>query len=381
MFSERVPDDLYPNAIARAIEAKGGVTHDLTVTNPTRCGFTYPPGLLSLLDNPDALAYRPDPLGLQSAREAIAAGYARRGVEVDPERIVLTASSSEAYGFLFKLLCDPGDAVLVPAPSYPLFEHLARLEGVRRRSYALDLDTGWQPGPIDPGGDRTRALIAVHPNNPTGSFLDEAGMATVERACREHGMALIVDEVFSDFALGSSQPATFAARDEVLTFTLGGLSKSLGLPQLKLSWTVVGGTADRVRDALGRLSYIADSYLDVSTPIQLALPAILHGALPVRSAILERCRQNLKVLVEEVAAVEGLSVIEPHGGWSACLRFPAVVSEERLALELIEKDDVAVHPGYFFDFPTAGFLVVSLLPPPDVFKTGMQRLTARLADD
>ena len=379
MFSDRVPEDLRPNAIATAIEMKGGVTYDLTVTNPTRCGFNYPPELLSPLDNPDGLGYRPDPLGLSSAREAVAEEYRRRGVVVDPARIVVTASSSEAYGLLFKLLCNPGDTVLVPAPSYPLFEHLARLEGVRSQRYALDPETGWQPGPIDPGTDRARALIAVHPNNPTGSFLDEMGTGEVVRACKRHGMPLIVDEVFFDYALASQQPTSFAARDDVLTFTLGGLSKSLGLPQLKLSWIVVSGPADHAGDALERLAFVADNYLNVSTPVQLALPELNRLASPVHAAILERCRQNLTSLIDEIAGVDGLSLIEPQGGWSACLRFPAVVEEEQLALELIERDNVAVHPGYFFDFPTEGYLVVSLLPPPDVFRTGARRLAARLS--
>ncbi|MDX1388752.1 MAG: pyridoxal phosphate-dependent aminotransferase [Acidobacteriota bacterium] len=377
MFSERVPEDLRPNAITKAIEARGGVTYDLTATNPTCCGLTYPVDLLRSLGDPGALGYRPDPLGLRSAREAVAGEYARRGLDVDPERIVLTASSSEAYGFLFKLLCDPGDTVLVPSPSYPLFEHLARLDGVRTRPYALDPDAGWQPEPIDPGADRARAVIAVHPNNPTGSFLNERGRAELVRACAIGGAALIVDEVFFDYGLGATRSTSFATNDEVLTFTLGGLSKSAGLPQLKLSWIVVSGPG--ADEALERLAFIADNYLDVATPVQLALPEILRAALPVRSAILERCRENLTALVEAVAAAQGVSVIEPQGGWSACLRYPAVIAEEKLVLDLIEHDDVAVHPGYFFDFPTEGYLVVSLLPPPDLFRDGLRRLLVRLS--
>ena len=205
------------------------------------------------------------------------------------------------------------------------------------------------------------------------------GTGEVVRACKRHGMPLIVDEVFFDYALASQQPTSFAGRDDVLTFTLGGLSKSLGLPQLKLSWIVVSGPADHAGDALERLAFVADNYLNVSTPVQLALPELMRLASPVYSAILERCRQNLTSLIGEIASVNGLSLLEPEGGWSACVRFPAVVGEEALALELIERDDLAVHPGYFFDFPTEGYLVVSLLPPPDVFRTGIRRLLARLS--
>jgi aspartate/methionine/tyrosine aminotransferase len=382
MFSKRVPADLRPNSIARALEAKGGVRYDLTESNPTRCGFEWPPDLLRVLSSRDGLTYRPDPLGHRVAREAVASHYHRRGVTVDPERILLTASTSEAYGFLFKLLCDPGETVLFPSPSYPLFEHLARLEGLRTRSYALDPDARWQPGAIDPGDDRPRALVAVHPNNPTGTYLHEASADEVVRFCDRHDMALVVDEVFFDYGydLGESGPPSgFAGRNEVLTFTLGGLSKSLGLPQLKLSWIVVSGPDDRVAPALERLSFVADNYLTVSTPVQLALPELLRIDATLRDPIHRRCSANLWELTGEVVDVPGVRLIEPDGGWSACLRFPAVIDEETLALELIEKDDVAVHPGYFFDFPGEGYLVISLLPAPAVFIPGIRLLLLRLA--
>jgi len=382
MFSDRVPSDLRPNPIARALEAKGGVRYDLTESNPTRCGFEWPPDLLRVLSSREGLTYRPDPLGYRVAREAVASHYHRRGVTVDPERIVLAASTSEAYGFIFKLLCDPGEAVLFPSPSYPLFEHLARLEGLRTRTYALDPDARWQPGAIDPGDDRPRALVAVHPNNPTGSYLHRASADEVVRVCDRHDMALVVDEVFSDYSydFGNPRPArSFAGRDEVLTFTLGGLSKSMGLPQLKLSWIVVNGPDERVTRALDGLSFIADNYLTVSTPVQLALPELLGKNASVQGAIHDRCTANLWELTGEVADAPGLTLLEPEGGWCACLRFPAVIDEETLALELIEKDDVAVHPGYFFDFPGEGYLVISLLPAPAVFIPGVRRLLRRLA--
>jgi aspartate/methionine/tyrosine aminotransferase len=380
MFSKRVPEDLSPNSIARALEAKGGVGHDLTESNPTRCGFEWPPELFQGLSSAEALTYRPDPLGILVAREAVAQHYRGRGVAVDPERIVLTASTSEAYGFLFKLLCDPGATVLSPAPSYPLFEHLARLEGLRIRTYTLGPEAKWQPEVIEPGDVRPRALVAVHPNNPTGSYLHPVSADRVVGACQADDMALIVDEVFYDYRFTSENPApSFAGRDDVLTFTLGGLSKSLGLPQLKLSWIVVAGPDDRVQSALDRLAFVADNYLTVSTPVQLALPRLFRDATVVSTAILERCNANLSTLERVAADMRGVTVIRPEGGWSVCLRFPAVADEETLVLELIEHDDVAVHPGYFFDFPGDGYLVISLLPAPEIFTEGTRRLLRRLA--
>ena len=379
MFSKRVPPDLRPNSIARALAATGRVAYDLTVSNPTRCGLDYPETLLRPLADREGLTYRPDPLGLRSARETVAGEYRRRGAAIDAERVVLTASTSEAYSYLFKLLCDPGDTVLIPAPSYPLFEHLARLEGVRSRSYALDPDGDWQPGPIDPGTDRARALIVVHPNNPTGSLVHTGGANVLAQRCASDEIALVADEVFFDYRYDNgSERLSFAGRDDVLTFTMGGLSKSLGLPQLKLSWIVVSGPEDQVQVAVERLSFIADNYLTVGSPVQLALPSLFRDASPVHSVILDRCRQNLQTLIGEVTNVSAISVIEPEGGWNACLRFPAVVDEETLALELLE-DQVAIHPGYFFDFPTEGYLVLSLLPPPGTFVSGVRRLLRRLS--
>jgi len=375
----RTPPDLTPTAWARARAARGAVPYDLTVSNPTQCGFTYPDGLLDPLSDPAALQYRPDPKGLLSAREAVAREYAARGVTIDPERIVLTASSSEAYGFLFKLLCDPGDTVLVPTPSYPLFEHLASLEGVRVARFALDPGNGWQPGSVEPAlAKGVRAVVLVHPNNPTGSWVEAAAAERLVTCAGGEAIPLIVDEVFLDFPLAPHGGArTFASRSTGLTFTLGGLSKSRGLPQLKLSWIVVSGPTAEVARALAALEFIGDSYLSVGTPVQVALPELLDRAAPVRDAILARCRENLALargIVQRAAAVE---LLEPNGGWSAVLRFPRVVTEEALVLELLERHGVAVHPGYFFDFPTEGYLVLSLLPERNQFAAGFeQTLTA-----
>ena len=365
MFSRRIPRDLTPNAWARARTAREDVPYDLTISNPTLCGFTYPHGLLDPLRAPAALHYRPDPKGLRSAREAVAQEYAARGDAVDPERIVLTASSSESYGFLFKLLCDPGDTVLVPTPSYPLFEHLASLEGVHAVRFSLDPDNGWQPRFPEPEAvERARAAILVHPNNPTGSWVDRPATISIP---------LIVDEVFLDFPMALHEHArSFAGRTAGLTFTLGGLSKSRGLPQLKLSWIVVSGPDAEVAGALEALEFIADNYLSVGTPVQDALPEILKRAAPVRDAILARCRRNLALARRIAGGVPQVELLEPGGGWSAVLRFPRVMTEEELVLELLDRHGVAIHPGYFFDFPSEGYLVVSLLPELKTFESGFQ---------
>ena len=381
MFSSRVPGELLPNRIAAAREASPP-RFDLTVSNPTGCGIAYPPDLLAPLADPEGLAYRPHPRGLRVARTAAAREYRRHGLEVDPERVLLTASTSEAYAFLFKLLAEPGEAVLVPTPSYPLFEHLANVEGIAAVPYRLDTEAGWRldlPA-LAHAPENARALVVVHPNNPTGSFVHPDDAAAVAALAAERGWALIADEVFLDYPLsgGPGASMSFAARDEVLIFTLGGLSKSVGLPQLKLAWIVTGGPQPAVTTALDRLEFIADTFLSVATPVQLALPDLLHRGSAVREAILERCRRNLVALRHVASRVPAVALLEPGGGWSAVLRFPAVLAEEELVLELLREDGVAVHPGYFFDFPMEGVLVVSLLPESAVFAEGVERLLARI---
>ncbi len=381
MFSRRVPPDLAPNRIAAA-RAAAAPPFDLTVSNPTACGIPYPDGLLDTLADAAGLAYRPDPRGLEPARRAAAAEYRRFGVEVAPERLVLTASTSEAYAFLFKLLAEPGDAVLVPSPSYPLFEHLARVEGVEALPYHLNPELGWRPDldALAAAPTAVRAVVVVHPNNPTGSFVHPGDAAALERLAAARGWAVIADEVFLDYPLagGDGSGRSFAGAEPALTFALGGLSKSVGLPQLKLAWIATGGPQLLVEAALSRLEFIADTFLSVGTPVQLALPVLLREGTPVRAAILERCRANLAELQRAAAAAPEVSVLLPGGGWSAAVRVPAVVGEEELALELLEKDGVAVHPGYFFDFPSAGTLVLSLLPEPAAFSEGVRRLLARV---
>jgi len=376
----RTPRDLTPTAWARARAAVGNIPYDLTVSNPTLCDIAYPPGLLDPLRDPAALSYRPEPKGLRSAREVVAAEYAAGGAPVDPDRIVLTASSSESYAFLFKLLCDPGDAVLVPAPSYALFEHLAALEGVRVVPFPLDPAGDWRPqAPEAASLARARAAILVHPNNPTGSWVDPVAAEAIAGCAPGAPLPLIVDEVFLDYAWAPHEHArTFAARSAGMTFTLGGLSKSRGLPQLKLSWIVVSGPDAGVGEALARLEFIADSYLSVATPVQLALPELLRGSIPVRDAILARCIANHATAAALVGGAPAVALVPAHAGWSAVLRFPRVVPEERLVLELLERHGVAVHPGYFFDFPVEGYLVVSLLAEPERFAAGLKLVLAAI---
>jgi aspartate/methionine/tyrosine aminotransferase len=385
VFSTRVPDDRRSTALARALaraRARGPVI-DLTLSNPTCAGIHYPPDLLRRLSDPAALAYRPAALGLRDAREAVAADYARRGLRVEADRIVLTTSTSEAYSILFKLLCEPGRSdVLTPIPSYPLFDHLTRLDGAVQRRYALEyhgrwavdfdsLDRAWTP--------ETRAVLAVSPNNPTGSVLSGTDADELTARCAAREAALILDEVFCDYPLAGrwDEPRALAL-PPCLLCRLGGLSKSIGLPQVKLGWIALDGPADLVAEALDRLELICDTYLSVSTPAQLAARSLLERGSAVRQQILDRLRTNDVVLRNLVSGGGALTVLPAEGGWSAVIRVPATRSEEALVTELLERDAVAVHPGYFFDFPHEAFLVVSLLPEPDEFARGIRRVQDRL---
>ncbi len=389
-FSSRLPATLAPNRLTRAIErlrTQGTPFIDLTETNPTRVG-AYPDGLLTPLADPAGLTYAPAPRGAAVAREAIAIAYVRRGLDVDPSQVVVTASTSEAYGFLFKLLCDPGDEVLVPTPSYPLFEHLTGLEAVRPVAYRLDYHGAWR---IDFASveralsPRSRALLIVSPNNPTGSCLTRGELDRLVDICRTHGIALIGDEVFADYPLTDrrperpeDRPSSVLAQRDVLTIALGGLSKSVGLPQLKLGWMVVAGPADAQAAALDRLEWIADTYLSVSTPVQLAAPALLDAGHAVRTWIQHRITGNLHALARAVAQAPACTLLAPDAGWSAVVRVPAIVSEEELVMDLLEQNRVLVAPGYFYDFDTEAFVILSLLPRPDEYLDGVTRLLQRV---
>jgi aspartate/methionine/tyrosine aminotransferase len=378
-FSRRTPSRRRPTALAAERDRLGSIPYDLTISNPTRCGLPYPGDLLGVLANPAALDYDPCPRGAMVARRAVAESLRRSGGAADPDRIVLTSSTSEAYGYLFRLLADPGDAVLVPAPSYPLFDQLARLDGVRVEHYPLDPVAGWSVDrtAVDAAPDHVRAVVAVHPNNPTGSLVGDDDRRWLIDSCRRHGRALIVDEVFLPYHLIPPAPASFAGTEGCLTFTLGGLSKQAGLPQLKLSWLAASGPEALVEEALDRLDWVADAYLSVGTPVARALPDLLAASAPVTDAIAARCRHNLATLTGLARAVPAVTVHPPEGGWSVVLRVPRIVDDELLALTLLG-DGVAVHPGHLFDFPGDGWLVLSLLAPEEVFREGVRRLLARV---
>ena len=384
MFSDRVPRNLGPNRITQAIRrarATGRPLIDLTATNPTTAGFAYPPSLLAPLASASALQYQPEPFGVREAREAVARDYARRTLAIPPDRIVLTASTSDAYSLLFKLLCNPShDAVLVPVPSYPLFEHLTVLDGVRAIPYALDYHGRWELAIEDldrAWDDDVRAVLAVSPNNPTGSELSERELAALETRCARRPAALVLDEVFADYPLDGAGHGGRHGASDVLTFRLGGLSKSAGLPQVKLGWIAVEGPDALVQDALEGLEVICDAYLAVSTPVQVAAPSLIESASVVRHQILERVQTNYRALRCAAVRHPAVAVLDAQAGWSAVLRVPSTRPEEQLVLELIERDDTIVHPGFFFDFPQEAFVVVSLLPPVDVFAAGVRRVLER----
>jgi alanine-synthesizing transaminase len=381
MFSRRVPAHAERNALTVRLEqlrAAGAQIIDLTETNPTRAGIPYPGDLLAALDSPAALTYEPHPFGLPAAREAVAADHERRCTTVDPAHVVLTASTSEAYSWLFKLLCNPGECLMVPRPSYPLFEHLTQLEGVRIEPYDLEYHGRWQIAfsSFDHAPADTRALLVVTPNNPTGSFVSVEECQRLSALCAARGWALVADEVFADYRLEVAAPITDLAprASECLTFTLGGFSKSLGLPQLKLGWIVAGGPP-LLRDAgLARLELIADSFLSVGTPVQAAAASLLVRGAGVRHAIHARVLENLGRLRRLAGQFPACEVLKVEGGWSAIVRVPATRSEEHLVLNLLDREHLLVHPGYFFDFPREAYIAISLLPLPQVFAEAVPRL-------
>jgi alanine-synthesizing transaminase len=378
-FSNRLPPHADINPLSRAIaslQAAGVRIVDLTESNPTTVGLDYPAGWLDVLGAEHVLRYAPQSLGLAVAREAVAADYARRGSRVDPAQVVLSASSSEAYSWLFKLLCNPGEAVLVPQPSYPLFEHLTRLEAVQALPYHLGYHGRWEIDfdSVDAAPANVRAILLVSPNNPTGSFVTRAEAHRLGEICRSRGWAIVADEVFADYPLDVSEAPTESVMNlDVLSFTLGGASKSLGLPQVKLGWTVVGGPEhERVR-ALAALEIIADAFLSVGTSVQGAAPSLLSTGGIVRDQIRRRIADNLSHAKHLVEGHPSCSLLPVEGGWSLVVRVPALRSEETLTLELLERERVLVHPGYFFDFPHEAFIVVSLIVPPDQFADGFAR--------
>jgi aspartate/methionine/tyrosine aminotransferase len=381
VFSQRLKWDQLPNPISRLVAQKRASDIpilDLTESNPTHAGLAYPPDLLAPLADSLALRYDPDPRGIPAAREAVADYYGKRGVRVPIEQIVLTASTSEAYSYLFKLLADPGDDVLVPRPSYPLFDYLAALESVQIRPYPLRYDGAWHidfealEQALSP---RTRAIVVVNPNNPTGQYLKRAELERLDSLCASRGIAILSDEVFCDYAHGKDAQRvwTLAEENGALKFSMSGLSKIAGLPQLKLGWIIASG--DRAHEAYERLEWIADTYLSVATPVQLALPSLLASA--VQREIQGRVSENLLWLRQTVQGT-ALNILRVEGGWYAVAQVPRTRSEEEWVLALLEYHNVLVQPGFFYDFESEAFLVLSLLTEVSQFQEGVRRILAIL---
>ena len=391
VFARRTEWKLAPNRLTqklRQLRAAETEILDLTESNPRRCDLRYEGArILAALSHPESLRYDPDPKGLASAREAVAAYYVERGAaegtRVDPERIVLTTSTSEGYSFLFRLLCDPGDEVLVPFPSYPLFELLADVQDVKLVPYPLFYDHGWH---LDLHAvkavltERTRAIMVVHPNNPTGSYVKASEAEALNQLCRERELALVADEVFLDFAHGGLPRASFVRNQGALTFTLSGLSKIAALPQMKVAWIVTSGPEELAAHAGERLEMIADTYLSLSAPLQLATPRLLQQRHGMRGQILERIAANIAELDAQLANHKTCRRLEVEGGWYGVLRVPVTRSDEELALELLEQQCVLVHPGHFYDFPGEGNLVLSLITPTQRFQEGVKRLLQHISE-
>jgi hypothetical protein len=384
MFSRRFKWDLQPNQFARLLEQKrqaGALLFDLTESNPTRAGLNYPETeILSALAQPAALRYEPAPRGLLVARAAVAGYYAERGYAVNPEHIHLTASTSEAYSFLFKLLCNQGDNVLMAQPSYPLFDFLATLEGVALKPFQLEYlhPHGWRMdfnsliAAID---ERTRAIILVNPNNPAGSYVKHAELAELNALCQRHNLALIADEVFSDYAWNedATRVASLVENEAALTFVMSGFSKILALPQMKLGWIVTNGPVALREAARERLDLIADTFLSVAAPVQHAAATWLGLRAVLQADIVRRTQDNLRWLQQQTRDT-ACRVLQVESGWYATLEVPRLLSEEDLVLRLLAEEHVVVHPGYFFDFAREAYLVVSLLTEPATFQTGIQRM-------
>ncbi|HZQ21464.1 MAG TPA: pyridoxal phosphate-dependent aminotransferase [Terriglobales bacterium] len=381
MFSDRTDWKLALNRFTQAqreAALAGAELLDLTVSNPTRAELYYDTDLiLGSLASPRSMDYDPQPKGLLSARQAVASYYREEHelYQLDPEDVILTTSTSEGYSYVFRLLCNPGDELLVPKPSYPLFDFLAELQDVKLAPYPLIYDHGWQvdfPSLYKAVNHRTRGVVVVHPNNPTGSYAGESERASLNAFCSEYNLSLIVDEVFLDYSLDGTRRPTFAGSEETLTFTLSGLSKISCLPQMKLSWIVAGGI--RKQDALDRLEVIADTYLSVNAPIQWAAPTLLGQRKQVQSLLLDRARMNLEELDRQLSKQKPCTRLDVEGGWYAVLRVPATQPDEELAISLMREQGVLVHPGHFYDFAMDGYLVVSLITPPVRFRQGIARV-------
>jgi alanine-synthesizing transaminase len=380
MFSRRTEWNLAPNRLTIAHQealSSGSEIIDLTISNPTRAGIKYDESaILNALANPKALDYDPQPKGLSSAREAVARYYASAS-SIDPENLILTSSTSEGYSYVFRLLCNPGDEILVPKPSYPLFDFLVDLQDVKVIPYSLIYDHGWQ---IDFHSletaltSKARAIVLVHPNNPTGSYVSGEERERLNELCYQHQLAPVVDEVFLDYSHDGEHRPTFAANEDALTFTLSGISKISALPQMKLAWIAVSGPEVEVAAAMRRLEVIADTYLSLNAPVQLAAPVLLDQRKTIQPQLMRRMRSNLSELDRQLARHKSCSRLEVQGGWYAVLRIPVTRSDEDFAIELLQRSGVLVHPGHFYDFPTDGYLVLSLITREEEFRQGISPL-------
>ena len=352
---------------------------DLTISNPTEAGISPDyERVLAALASAKAMTYDPQPRGLLAARQAVSRYYAEsHNIDLDSDRLLLTTSTSEAYAHVFRLLCNVGDEVLVAKPSYPLFEFLADLSDVKLVPYPLVYDHGWR---IDleslrqSATTRTRAVILVHPNNPTGSYVSTAEASALNVFCREREMALIVDEVFLDYAHDGTPRRSFVGNGEALTFTLSGVSKISAMPQMKFAWVATSGPKTLVDDAIARLEIISDTFLSMNTPVQLAALELLEQRKQIQPVVCDRLRSNLAELDRQLLSAPSCSRLHVEGGWYAILRVPAIESDEELAIRLLREGGVSVHPGHFYDFPREGFLVLSLLTEPSIFRAGVSGL-------
>jgi alanine-synthesizing transaminase len=382
MFSDRTNWQLTRNRLTEALDdvrSSGARVLDLTISNPTHAGLRYDQTkILQSLSSPYAMDYDPQPKGLLAARSAVAEYYeTTHGLNLDPENLILTTSTSEGYSFVFRLLCNPGDELLVPKPSYPLFEFLADLQDVKLIPYPLIYDHGWQ---MDLHSlekvvtDRTRGVVVVHPNNPTGSFVHAEEQKALNRFCREHGLAIIADEVFLDYSHDPVARQSFAGNQDALTFTLSGVSKLSALPQMKVAWIVTSGRSTEVDAAQGRLEVIADTYLSMNAPIQWATPVLLDQRHSIQPQLLKRVLTNLAELDHQLADQNTCERLRVEGGWYAVLRVPVTQTDEELAVDLLRRKSVLVHPGHFYDFPSDGYIVLSLIGAVPEFAEGIGRL-------
>jgi alanine-synthesizing transaminase len=383
MFASRTNWDLAENRLTQALaefRRAGRPLLDLTLSNPTEANFAYDEhAILNALQNPASLRYEPSSQGLLSAREAITNYYRTKKAALSPEDLFLATSTSEAYSYLFRLLCNPGDEVLIPTPSYPLFEFLANLNDVHLVRYPLIYDHGWQidfPSLSRAITAKTRAAIIVHPNNPTGQYAKPAEQLQLATLCAKNNLAVIADEVFLDFSLDGTPATTFAAQDTALTFSLSGLSKLCGLPQMKCAWIALSGPEHLKADARSRLDVIADSYLSMNAPIGHALPVLIETRPRFQDQLLARAQANLVALDGQLAAQSACCRLVCEAGWNVILRVPATRPDEDLALDLLQKQGVLVHPGHFYDFPQDGYLVLSLITPKMDFAEGARRILA-----